>query len=109
MKPPIHEIILKDTIGNVYEGTQTNFFILLQQGSEYKIVTAPFGTVLHGSIQTVLEYVCLEIGLEMEYRLFNVDDLKKMKSGEYTVAGAFLTSTSRLVLPIDRIHFDDFR
>jgi hypothetical protein len=79
------------------EGTQTNFFALSSDGRT--LLTAPEGAVLGGTVRRlVVDEVAPALGLRV---LAVPPTLAGAAGGGW--AGAFLTSTSRLVLPVDEL------
>lgn len=74
------------------EGTQTNFFLVTKDG---RVLTADEG-ILRGSVRDSVLRVCTENGIPLELRPPNVDDLEH-------ASGAFISSTSRLVMPIHEV------
>ncbi|KAJ1959191.1 hypothetical protein IWQ62_004709, partial [Dispira parvispora] len=64
-----------------------------------KVVTAPPGSVLLGTIMKLVLKVCEENHIPVEYRH---PTLSEARNTEWW--GAFITSTSRLVLPIHAIY-----
>lgn len=91
LKPAdVNEIVLHDEGGTLLEGTQTNFYAVM----EGKLWTAGEG-VLEGTVRRLLLQVCsahnIDVVLDPPP---NIKDLAKWE-------GALLSSTSRLALPID--------
>ncbi|KAF9916333.1 hypothetical protein BX616_004033 [Lobosporangium transversale] len=87
-------LLLDDKTQDVYEGLSSNFFALDRQ--HHKLLTAPLGSVLQGTIMKVVLDVCKSENIPVDFtfpNLKNVDDWE----------GAFITSTSRLVLPIEKL------
>ena len=120
-RPDINELILQDSQGFLYEGLSSNFFVLMADdgsGAGVKIVTAPKDVILPGTIMKVVEELVRESSIpessqgssssssstlsspsfpkKIEFRLPNVSEIEKWQ-------GAFITSTSRLLLPIKTI------
>ncbi len=90
-----NEIILSDPAGRLYEGLSSNFFIIRPDG---RLQTAPLSDVLSG---TVLKRVLQKYDGAVVFTHPKIDEIESWQ-------GAFLTSTSRLILPIDTIITDDF-
>ena len=86
------EYILVNDGGEMLEGTQTNFFLVTKDG---RVLTADEG-ILRGSVRDSVLRVCTENGIPLELRPPNVDDLEH-------ASGAFISSTSRLVMPIHEV------
>lgn len=82
--------MIADEGGRLYEGLSSNFAVL-DRGN--RLITAPTTDVLCGTIMEVVKLVARELGIEV------VEDFPLLSElGSYE--GCFLTSTSRLVLPI---------
>ena len=92
---PVEERILLDARGGMLEGTQTNFFLVTGDGV---VVTAGSG-ILEGSVRESVLRVCEAAGIPLALRPPTVADLKE-------ATGVFLTSTSRLVLPVHEVVVD---
>eukprot|EP00301_Raphidiophrys_heterophryoidea_P002220 c11041_g1_i2.p1 GENE.c11041_g1_i2~~c11041_g1_i2.p1 ORF type:complete len:164 (-),score=44.43 c11041_g1_i2:75-566(-) len=94
LKPPgFNEVVMADHNGHILEGTQSNFFVV-HRG---RIVTAGSG-ILDGTVRRIVLSVCTKHHVPVELECPCVNDLDSWD-------GAFLTSTSRLLLPIDQITF----
>ena len=89
-----HELILTDVKGNVYEGLSSNFFAIRDGAIE----TAPLDAVLPGTIQKLVFDVASQLKIPMRYVFPNIAQVAEWE-------GAFITSTSRAVLPISSIYF----
>jgi branched-subunit amino acid aminotransferase/4-amino-4-deoxychorismate lyase len=95
-----NEVILSDCDGRLYEGLSSNFFVINAEGN---LQTAPLDRVLIG---TVMKGILEEFRgdnhhhhhLVLEHA--NVSEIRNWK-------GAFITSTSRRVLPVNRILLED--
>ena len=86
-----NEVILCDHDGRLYEGLSSNFFVIRGDG---RLQTAPPSEVLMGTVmKRVIEIECEE-GIVFKHPL--IEEIDEWQ-------GAFITSTSRLILPIDRI------
>lgn len=95
--PESNEVILSDDSGYLYEGLSSNFFVIHPDGC---LQTAPLTEVLPGTVmKRVLE--------NWKYSEIVFDKVK----GEDVerCLGAFITSTSRLILPIHTIILLDNR
>ncbi|RIB06012.1 hypothetical protein C2G38_2218111 [Gigaspora rosea] len=66
------------------------------------VVTAPLHFVLEGTIRKIVTMICERDGIDLKSWFPNLDDVVHWE-------GAFITSTSRLVLPIELIHCRDGR
>ena len=84
-------VLIAPGSGALPEGTQTNFFAV-RDGT---LFTAGDG-VLEGTVRRVVLEVCARDGIPVEFVAPNVADVMDWE-------GAFVSSTSRLVLPIDEI------
>ncbi|KAG0347887.1 hypothetical protein BGZ54_004778 [Gamsiella multidivaricata] len=91
-------ILLDDETQDLYEGLSSNFYAFDRQ--RQTVLTAPPGTVLLGTIQKVVQKVCQAQSIPIDYTFPN---LKHIDDWE----GAFISSTSRLVLPIQRLVLPD--
>jgi|Transcript_91745 thiol oxidase len=89
----VNEILLKDEDGYILEGCQTNFFAVLNG----RLYTAGEG-VLEGSIRRIVLEECQRADIPVVLEPPNVKDMAQWE-------GAFISSTSRLALPIDVIHW----
>lgn len=89
-----NEVILMDEAGRLYEGLSSNFFVIRPDNS---IQTAPLASVLPG---TIMKRILTEETVVFEYPLVG-------EAGEWL--GAFITSTSRLILPIHQIKLSSGR
>jgi branched-subunit amino acid aminotransferase/4-amino-4-deoxychorismate lyase len=89
--PESNEVILSDEDGNLFEGLSSNFFVILSDGS---LQTAPMESVLTG---TVMRKVLRD--WKFSQIVFENPKISEIDTWE----GAFITSTSRLILPIDKI------
>ncbi len=79
----------------VLEGTQTNVFALIGD----VIYTAGGSDVLEGTVRRLVLEVCAENNIPVILEAPTLGDSEKVWNG------AFLTSTSRLVLPIDEMEW----
>ncbi|KAG0021236.1 hypothetical protein BGZ81_009033 [Podila clonocystis] len=91
-------LLLDETTQDVYEGLSSNFFAL--DRATKTVVTAPLDSVLTGTILKVVLSVCEQHKIPVKFAFPN---LKHVDDWE----GAFLSSTSRLVLPIETIVLPD--
>lgn len=90
--PSSNEIVLVDHDSNCYEGLSSNFFIV----KSGKVQTALKG-VLYGTVMDLVLEVCRDIGIEI---ISSPPQLVEIDSWDEV----FITSTSRLVLPVKHIH-----
>eukprot|EP00039_Didymoeca_costata_P008490 m.112794 g.112794 ORF g.112794 m.112794 type:complete len:132 (-) comp14103_c1_seq2:44-439(-) len=94
-RPNVNDLILCDEEGHVLEGGQTNFFAIVNG----KVYTANEG-ILHGTIRDTVIKICEQDGIAYVLEPPSINDID-------TWEGAFLTSTSRLVLPINEVVLSD--
>jgi len=95
----------------VLEGTQTNFFAV--RGGT--LLTAGDGLVLGGTVRRLVLEVCAREGVPVAHEAPSLSALRPDGAAASAAGGpagadwdaAFLTSTSRLVLPIDEIEWRD--
>ncbi|KAF9352333.1 hypothetical protein BGX26_009838 [Mortierella sp. AD094] len=91
-------LLLDDETQDLYEGLSSNFYAF--DRNRQTVMTAPLGSVLLGTIQKVVLNICSTEKIPVDYTFPN---LKHIDDWE----GAFITSTSRLVLPIEKIVLPD--
>jgi branched-subunit amino acid aminotransferase/4-amino-4-deoxychorismate lyase len=89
-----------DRDGNLYEGLSSNFAAIDMQN---RLVTASNKHVLCGTIMEVAKHVAKHALAMPVVDVF--PSIEGLCSGQYRYA--FITSTSRLVLPINTIHLPD--
>lgn len=89
----VNEIILMDEDGGLFEGTQTNFYAV-QDGAVY---TAEEG-ILEGTVRKMILEVCEREGVPIRREPPNIKSI-----GDWQ--GAFISSTSRLLLPLAEIDY----
>lgn len=105
LRPGFNEILLYDSnTRNIYEGLTSNFFAVMYNPDTRLpiVVTAPLHFVLEGTIRKIVTMICERDGIDLRSWFPNLDDVVHWE-------GAFITSTSRLVLPIELIHCRDGR
>lgn len=113
MDPGSEEVILWDEAGRVYEGLSSNFSVLYHpsgSSSSPVLCSAPSEAVLSGTVQQIVEgEVCPSLGISVE-RTFPSLDVKIGKEGSRMGPApwdaAFITSTTRVVMPIRRIRLN---
>eukprot|EP00123_Amoebidium_parasiticum_P012083 comp21100_c0_seq1/m.28494 comp21100_c0_seq1/g.28494 ORF comp21100_c0_seq1/g.28494 comp21100_c0_seq1/m.28494 type:complete len:385 (-) comp21100_c0_seq1:447-1601(-) len=88
----VNEILLVDDQGSIAEGMSSNFFAVTLDGV---VETADEG-ILKGTVRDVTLQVCRDLGIPVRLCNPQLQDINQWQ-------GAFITSTSRLVLPIDII------
>eukprot|EP00668_Euglena_longa_P000700 GGOE01000847.1.p1 GENE.GGOE01000847.1~~GGOE01000847.1.p1 ORF type:complete len:348 (+),score=55.58 GGOE01000847.1:102-1046(+) len=95
MGPDVNEVLLMDEDGFVLEGTQTNFFAVVGGA----VHTAGDG-VLEGSIRKMVLEECAQAGIPVKLTPPKASELDCWEE-------AFLSSTSRLVLPINEVRWPE--
>ncbi|KAJ2032503.1 hypothetical protein GGH91_001248 [Coemansia sp. RSA 2671] len=108
---PINEVVLiehdsKDGPLRFYEGLSSNFFVTrrvsLGRQPEYlnfQLLSAPLDSVLLGTIMKLVLQICDRDGISVRY----APEFDALESWN----GAFVSSTSRLVLPVSRIIYGE--
>ncbi|KAF9096774.1 hypothetical protein BGX23_010462 [Mortierella sp. AD031] len=91
-------LLFEESTQDIYEGLSSNFFAF--DRDRRTILTAPLDSVLQGTILKVVMNVCSQENIPVE---FTFPNLKRTHEWE----GAFISSTSRLVLPIDKLVMPD--
>jgi branched-subunit amino acid aminotransferase/4-amino-4-deoxychorismate lyase len=105
MQPGFNEVLLSDShTHNIYEGLSSNFFAVLYNPDKREpiVVTAPLHYVVEGTILKIVRMICERDNIDLQFWFPNANDVEQWE-------GAFITSTSRLVLPIELIKFRDGR
>jgi branched-subunit amino acid aminotransferase/4-amino-4-deoxychorismate lyase len=90
--PETHEIILHDTFHNLYEGTSSNFFIIMNNS----VFSCPLELILIGTILKIVKRLCEKHNIPFVEEYPSCKDVGRWE-------GAFITSTSRTVLPVTKI------
>ena len=80
------------------EGTQTNFYVVTNTST---VITANEG-ILFGSVRDSVLRVCDLHGITVELRPPTLEDLRY-------ASGVFITSTSRLVMPVHEVVLGDLQ
>lgn len=93
----VNEILLLDGQGGVLEGMSSNVFVV----EDGKVVT-PDNGILVGTVRNLVLEVCQREGIPITFAAPKMDDANKWE-------GMFITSTSRLVLPVDSAELPDGR
>jgi len=96
VKKNLNEFVMYDSEGNLYEGLSSNFYIYYNNA----IYTAPPDVVLEGTIGKMVFKGCKEMNITVKREFPNINNIKEW-------SGAFITSTSRLVLPITKFYYKD--
>lgn len=89
----VEDVVLVGAGGTLVEGTQTNFFGVVDGA----VWTADEG-VLAGSVRKVALEVCEDLQIPI---ILQPPTIEQLRSGK--MDGAFISSTSRLVMPIDTV------
>ncbi|WIA18133.1 hypothetical protein OEZ85_009609 [Tetradesmus obliquus] len=92
----VNEIILMGPDGSLTEGLTSNFFVVSAAG---EVVTANEGA-LNGTVREVVLQVCDDRGIPV---VLAAPSLKDMDSWQ----GAFISSTSRLLLPVCEVAYQE--
>lgn len=90
--------------GTISEGLSSNFFAVSADGTA--VITAPEGTVLNGTVRAMVLRACDELHIRVVQECPRVPPDDQCNS-DAAWSGAFVTSTTRMVLDIDTIHFID--
>eukprot|EP01025_Chloroclados_australasicus_P050734 TRINITY_DN5870_c0_g1_i3.p1 TRINITY_DN5870_c0_g1~~TRINITY_DN5870_c0_g1_i3.p1 ORF type:complete len:314 (+),score=13.47 TRINITY_DN5870_c0_g1_i3:70-1011(+) len=91
----VNEVLLIDEDRGILEGMTSNFFVV----HNGKVVTSQHG-VLRGSVRDLVLRVCREADIQVQWQAPNLNQIHEYQ-------GAFITSTSRLVLKIDELKSED--
>jgi len=92
------EIILLNDSNELLEGTQTNFYVVTNTST---VITANEG-ILFGSVRDSVLRVCDLHDIQVELRPPTLEDLRY-------ASGVFITSTSRLVMPVHEVVLGDLQ
>jgi len=90
--PDTNEVVLMDKEGRLYEGLSSNFGLI----KERTVIVAPDTDVLSGTIMKMVLDIAPDLGLTVARTHPTLQDLDDCEC-------CFITSTSRLALPIHRI------
>ncbi|KAI7879495.1 D-aminoacid aminotransferase-like PLP-dependent enzyme [Lichtheimia hyalospora FSU 10163] len=101
----VNEVVLSDDSGNLYEGMSSNFFIVKRRhDGQPVVVCAPLEHILLGTVMKIVMTVCEKHQIPIEWTFPQALDARNNKW-----EGCFITSTSRLLLPIEAVYFKDGR
>lgn len=101
----INEVVLSDDSGNLYEGMTSNFFVVkTRDDGQPVVVCAPLEHILLGTVMKIVMKVCEKHQIPIEWTFPQALDARNHKW-----EGCFITSTSRLLLPIETMYFKDGR
>jgi branched-subunit amino acid aminotransferase/4-amino-4-deoxychorismate lyase len=92
-----NEVILADDRKYLFEGLSSNFAIIDKDG---RLVTAPTTDVLLGTVMEVAKLAAADMGIAVIEEFPKLEDLASCQ-------GAFITSTSRMLLPIEIVNLPD--
>ena len=90
-----NEVILVDDSGCLFEGLQTNFYVM----KDGKLQTAGEG-ILEGTVRKLLLEECEKENIGVDLQPPRMDEMESWQ-------GAFISSTSRLLLPVSEIFYTD--
>eukprot|EP00339_Tiarina_fusa_P010244 CAMPEP_0116999404 /NCGR_PEP_ID=MMETSP0472-20121206/2117_1 /TAXON_ID=693140 ORGANISM="Tiarina fusus, Strain LIS" /NCGR_SAMPLE_ID=MMETSP0472 /ASSEMBLY_ACC=CAM_ASM_000603 /LENGTH=243 /DNA_ID=CAMNT_0004698805 /DNA_START=220 /DNA_END=951 /DNA_ORIENTATION=- len=98
LPPNFEETLLAggDNYNELYEGLSSNFFAV----KEKSVFVAPEGTILLGTMMRLVLEACDSLGFRVVREVPKVTEVSEW-------SGCFISGTSRLVLPINRITFPD--
>ncbi|KAJ1931684.1 hypothetical protein FBU59_006630, partial [Linderina macrospora] len=100
IQPPVNEVVLVEGM-QFFEGLSSNFFVTRRSPTSflgYELVSAPLDRVLLGTVMKNVLDICKQDGIRV---VFEPDvELDRW-------SGAFVSSTSRLVLPVSRVVLPD--
>ena len=96
----VDEIILSDSLdGSLLEGSQTNFYAVSSSGV---LLTAGAG-VLEGTVRKIVLEICAREGIPTELSAPVLPTGENDESDDAGWQGCLISSTSRLLLPVDTI------
>ena len=84
-----NEVVLCEEDGKVREGCSSNFFVV-RQGTVYSAIEG----VLEGTVQLLVHEACKELSVPLSHQIQEIQQVCDWDE-------CFLSSTSRLVLPVD--------
>lgn len=96
----MNEVLLMDNQQRLYEGMASNFLVV----KDGIVLCASLDHILLGSILKIVIKVCQKHNILFKWEFPELEDAKQGKW-----EGCFLTSTSRLLLPIETIIIDGER
>jgi branched-subunit amino acid aminotransferase/4-amino-4-deoxychorismate lyase len=91
----VNEVILMDDHDQLYEGMASNFLAVMNN----TVYCASLDHVLLGSILKIVVDICKKHDIAFKWEFPKLEDAKQGKW-----EGCFITSTSRLLLPIEAIY-----
>jgi branched-chain amino acid aminotransferase len=93
----VNEVLLVTHDGFITEGSRSNVFFI----KDNTLITAPSDKVLQGIARKHIFAICAENNIEIKEELVHYTKLERMQA-------AFLSGTSRRVLPINKIDHHHF-
>ena len=96
--PEIFEVILMDNLNNITEGSRSNLFLIKGE----QLVTSPDDEVLNGIVRTKVIEICEKMGIPVLKEKIAYKTLSDFDS-------AFLTGTSRQILPVREMDSISFK
>lgn len=93
----IFEVILLNKLSNITEGSRSNLFFI----KDNSLYTSPDNEVLNGIVRSKVLKIAEKLGIQMHYRSIAYEEIPQYEA-------AFLTGTSPMVLPINRINSISF-
>ncbi|KAI7896027.1 uncharacterized protein EV154DRAFT_493249 [Mucor mucedo] len=100
----INEVLLMDDHEQLYEGIASNFLAVKMVNDKPVVMCASLDHILLGSILKIVLTLCEKHHIDFEWTFPKLQDAR---DGKWV--GCFITSTSRLLLPIETIYFHDER
>lgn len=98
----VNEVILMDDKNQLYEGMASNFLAVKLVDEKPVVICASLDHILLGSILRIVMTICEKHSIQLEWTFPKLDDAR---NGKWI--GCFITSTSRLLLPIETIYVGD--
>jgi branched-subunit amino acid aminotransferase/4-amino-4-deoxychorismate lyase len=86
------EVLICNEKGEIFEGTTSNFFAVIKN----KVFTPPSEKILEGVTRKIVFEICKKLKIEIKERKIFKKEIKNFKE-------AFLTSTTKKILPITKI------
>ncbi|KAI8989430.1 aminotransferase [Pilobolus umbonatus] len=101
----VNEVILKDDMGQLYEGISSNFVAVRRDSNNNPVLMcAPLDHILLGTILKLVMILCEKHNIKIEWTYPKLEDAS---AGKWE--GCFITSTSRLLLPIETMYDHDVK
>eukprot|EP00293_Proteomonas_sulcata_P016928 CAMPEP_0184300250 /NCGR_PEP_ID=MMETSP1049-20130417/10701_1 /TAXON_ID=77928 /ORGANISM="Proteomonas sulcata, Strain CCMP704" /LENGTH=303 /DNA_ID=CAMNT_0026610915 /DNA_START=118 /DNA_END=1029 /DNA_ORIENTATION=+ len=96
----VHEVVLCDKDGFLYEGLSSNFFVMARDASGSMCCYTAGSGVLLGTVRGLALDLCHPLGIKVVEEPPNIKDLQSWEE-------VFISSTSRWVLPVGKIVLQD--